>query len=144
MDSLQRYFHRYKLQKSIHRRCEPLRTMEAADGSHLNYEHAFQIKFWVFTIMFNFSIPIVSQQIESQTVFFFINQSDKLIFEDQELTVIKATLKDRILYTLPKIDTLLRNLSQPALPCFCHCLYIISNQYKHQNSYFHMKGGYDS
>ena len=41
MDSLQRYFHRYKLQKSIHRRCEPLRTMEAADGSHLNYEHAF-------------------------------------------------------------------------------------------------------
>lgn len=144
MDSLQRYFHRYKLQKSIHRRCEPLRTMEVTYGSHLNYQQVFNTQFWTFPKVLNLSIPIISQQIESQTVFFFIYQFDELILENQELAVIKATLKDRILYTLPKIDTLLRDPPQTAFPCFCHRLYIISNQYKHQNSYFHMKDGYDS
>lgn len=124
--------------------CEPLRTMEVTDGSHLNNQQVFYIQFWMFTKVLNLSIPIISQKIESQTVFLFIYQFDELILENQELAVIKAALKDRILYTLPEIDALLRNLSQPALPCFCHCLNIISYQYKHLTSYFHMNGGYDS
>ena len=62
--------------------------------------------------MLNLRLIFFSEKIKTQTVFFRIDQVDQSRTDQFQLRTIQQTFKDRILYTLAIILTLLRNLTQ--------------------------------
>lgn len=97
----------------------------------LNHQYIFW-KITNFTAeMFNLAFVLLSKVIKTKTVLLGVHYVTQLVLQTATLSTIQKTLKNRVLNTLTKIDTLLSNLSQPFFPSCILSVHIISNQNQH-------------
>ena len=77
-----------------------------------------QVKGWFHTNVLNSVFPLIAELVEPEAVLFRLDQIDKLLLQMNVLFIVYGAFEDRILHSLPKVQTPLCNVSEPSLSSF--------------------------
>lgn len=97
------------------------------------YQYAFRIVGSIFSIVFDPALILVSQVVESKTVFIRIIDIQQLVFQRNILCLIHITLKNRVLHSLTIGYTDLCDFRQSLPSLSSCCIYVVRYQNEHNS-----------
>jgi len=100
----------------------------------LDNQCALRVESLLCTVMFNTSIPIAAQEIDSQTVDVRVDDSQQLGTHFNELCSINQAFEYGILDALPIIETNLRRPAKPPFAAVVNGRNIVRDQYLHAHT----------
>src|SRR4030042_5260772 len=77
------------------------------------------------------SLPVLPQEIETQTVLFLIDLVEEALPQDSPLSRVEQTLEDGILHPLTAALAYLGHSPQPLLTLQCLCTNVVGNHHQH-------------